>query len=95
MKKELKFVVDRDELTDSYRYLIVLPNNKAITFVPTYDSESDDYRLKLPLRDGMTRLQRSMAFSALARELGLTKAELKALMGYASSFKHWEEVDEQ
>ncbi len=94
MKKELKFVVDRDELTDSYRYLIVLPNNKAIVFVPTYDSESDDYRLKLPLRDEMTRLERSMAFAALARSLGITKAELKALMGYASSFKHWEEVEQ-
>ena len=93
-KSELKFVIDRDDLTDSYRYLIVLPNNKAITFVPTYDAESDDYRLKLVGRNEMTRLQRSMTFSALARSLGMTKAELKSLMGYASSFKHWE-ADEQ
>jgi len=87
-------MVERDELTDSYRYLIVLPNKKAITFVPTYDSESDDYRLKLVGRNEMTRLQRSMTFSALARSLGITKAELKELMGYASSFKHWEQERE-
>ena len=95
MKKELRFVVDRDDLTDSYRYLIVLPEQKAaITFVPVYNSENDDYRLKLAGREGMTKLERKITFSALARSLGITKAELKALMGYASSFKHWE-ADEQ
>jgi len=93
MKKELKFVVDRDELTDSYRYLIVLPNNKAIAFVPVYDPKAGDYRLKLYDYE-RTRLERSMMFSYLARSLGITKKELKALMGYASSFKHWE-ADEQ
>ncbi|UYL64863.1 MAG: hypothetical protein QIT35_gp67 [Methanophagales virus PBV299] len=94
-KREVRFVVDRDDLTDSYRYLIVLPNNKAITFMPKYDAEADDYRLKLAGRDDMSKMERSKAFSALARSLGMTKKELKSLMGFASSFKHWEEADEQ
>ena len=88
---KIKFVVERDELDGWYSYHMVI-GKKAVTFIPLYNKGT--YRLKLAGREELSKLERSREFAALARELGLTKRQLVALMGYASSLKHWEQEKE-
>ncbi len=88
---KIKFVIERDELDGWYSYHMVI-GKKAVTFIPVYDKGT--YRLKLAGREELSRLERSREFAALARSLGLTKKQLISLMGYASSFKHWEQERE-
>jgi len=88
---KVRFMVDRDEIDGWYSYHMVI-GKKAVTFIPVYDKGT--YRLKLAGREELSRLERSREFAALARELGLTKKQLVSLMGYASSFKHWEQEKE-
>jgi len=89
MKVHLKFMIDPDEVCNDH-YLIVINDSKhAITFLPRQS------KLKLfSHANQFSKLARKKHFSALARELGLTKKQLVSLMGYASSFKHWEQEKE-
>jgi len=84
---KIKFVAEGDELCDTH-FLILFPNGVTITFLPTIENG----KLVLKLYTNANRYPKGLRrkeFMRLAKSLGLTKKELTAFMGFASSLKHW------
>jgi len=87
IKLEIKFIAEGDEMGDTY-FLMLFSNGTAITFLPVVKN----CKLVLKLYTNANKLPKGVRrkeFAKLAKSLGLTKRELTAFMGFASSLKHW------
>jgi len=84
---KIKFVAEGDELCDTH-FLICFSNGVTITFLPVVKN----CKLVLKLYTNANKLPKGVRrkeFAKLAKSLGLTKRQLTAFMGFASSLKHW------
>jgi len=87
METKIKFVAEGDELCDTH-FLMLFPNGVTITFLPMVKNG----KVFLKLYTNANKLPRGLRrkeFAGLAKRLGLTKRQLTAFMGFASSLKHW------